>query len=185
MWSTGMEKKPWIWPAWRSMVSTRSTPAFSRQRGHELGGDRLARRGLLVLARVGVPRHDGRDAVRRGEARRVDHDQQLPEVVVRRRARAGLDDEDVGPADRLAVAAVDLAVRELLQVDVAELDPQLVADPLGELAVRAAREEHELALGAPLDVMAALSRGLGRLDRLEAGQRHKLSRSGLDQRSSP
>ena len=29
MWSTGSEKKPWIWPAWRSIVSTRSTPATS------------------------------------------------------------------------------------------------------------------------------------------------------------
>ena len=25
--STGMSKKPWIWAAWRSMVSTRSAPA--------------------------------------------------------------------------------------------------------------------------------------------------------------
>ncbi len=25
--STGMEKKPWIWPWWRSMVRTRSAPA--------------------------------------------------------------------------------------------------------------------------------------------------------------
>ncbi len=26
--SVGMSKKPWIWPAWRSSVSTRSTPAW-------------------------------------------------------------------------------------------------------------------------------------------------------------
>ena len=25
--SVGMSKKPWIWPAWRSTVSTRSAPA--------------------------------------------------------------------------------------------------------------------------------------------------------------
>ena len=30
MWSTGTWKKPWIWPACRSMVSTRSTPTPSR-----------------------------------------------------------------------------------------------------------------------------------------------------------
>ena len=30
MWSTGIRKKPWIWPAWRSIVRTRSTPAASR-----------------------------------------------------------------------------------------------------------------------------------------------------------
>ena len=29
MWSTGSVKKPWIWPAWRSIVTTRSTPAIS------------------------------------------------------------------------------------------------------------------------------------------------------------
>ena len=32
MWSTGMEKKPWIWPAWRSIVRTRSAPAASSMR---------------------------------------------------------------------------------------------------------------------------------------------------------
>ena len=30
MWSTGTWKKPWTWPAWRSMVRTRSTPTPSR-----------------------------------------------------------------------------------------------------------------------------------------------------------
>ena len=30
MWSTGTWKKPCTWPAWRSMVSTRSTPTPSR-----------------------------------------------------------------------------------------------------------------------------------------------------------
>ena len=32
MWSTGLEKKPWIWPACRSIVSTRSAPARSSMR---------------------------------------------------------------------------------------------------------------------------------------------------------
>ena len=32
MWSTGFWKKPWIWPAWRSIVSTRSAPAASSMR---------------------------------------------------------------------------------------------------------------------------------------------------------
>ena len=30
MWSTGIVKNPWIWPAWRSIVRTRSTPAAWR-----------------------------------------------------------------------------------------------------------------------------------------------------------
>jgi len=29
MWSIGFRKKPWIWPACRSIASTRSAPAFS------------------------------------------------------------------------------------------------------------------------------------------------------------
>ena len=47
--------------------------------------------------------------------RRVDHDQQLHEVLVDRVA-AGLDDEHVRAANRLLVAAVRLAVRERLQL---------------------------------------------------------------------
>ena len=46
---------------------------------------------------------------------------------------AGLDDEDVGAADRLVVAAVRLAVRERLELDLAELDAEL----LGDLRARA------------------------------------------------
>ena len=29
MWSTGTSKKPWTWPAWRSIVRTRSVPTAS------------------------------------------------------------------------------------------------------------------------------------------------------------
>ena len=32
MWSTGIWKKPWTWPACRSIVSTRSAPAASSMR---------------------------------------------------------------------------------------------------------------------------------------------------------
>ena len=86
----------------------------------EAGGDRLARRRLLVLARVAVPRRHGDHAVRRGADRRVDHHQQLHQRVVggdpgARVAARRLDDEDVGAADRLLVAAVDLAVGERLE----------------------------------------------------------------------
>ena len=82
--------------------------------GHQARGDRLARRRLLVLARVREPRHDGGDALGRGQARRVDHDQELDQVVVAR-ARAGLDQEDVGAAHRLVEAHVRLGVRERLE----------------------------------------------------------------------
>ncbi len=77
----------------------------------ELRGDRLPRTRFLVLPRVGVERDHGRDPLGRGELGRVDHDQQLHQVLVDRR-RARLDDEEVGAANRLLVAAVRLAARE-------------------------------------------------------------------------
>jgi hypothetical protein len=45
--------------------------------GDDAGGDRLARRRLLVLARVAVPGHDGDDPVGGGTLSGVDHRQQL------------------------------------------------------------------------------------------------------------
>ena len=91
-------------------------------RRDETGADRLARRRLLVLARVREERQHRGDLARRGKPGGVDHQQQLEQMVVHRR-RAGLDDEEVGPADRLAVTAVDLAVGERLELDVASPTP--------------------------------------------------------------
>ena len=54
-----------------------------------------------------------------------------------------LDEEDVGAADRLLVAAVDLAVGERPQVDLAEVDVELLGDLRGELAGGAAAEDHQ------------------------------------------
>ena len=149
MWSTGLEKKPWIWPAWRSIVSTRSAPAASSARATRRAeiGSRGAR--LLVLARVAVPRRDGDHAVRRGADRRVDHQQQLHQRVVRgdagrRVAARRLDDEHVRPADRLLVAAVDLAVGERLERRRRRAStPSLSAISAGQLGVRAAGEQHQ------------------------------------------
>src|SRR3954470_14516922 len=153
MWSTGTlgEKKPCSWPAWRSMVRTRSAPEASSMRATPraligspagglfcLGADRLAAGGLLVLAAVAEPRRDGDDAVRGGADGRVDHEHQLHDRVVGVDAHGGvaaggLEEEDVGAADRLVVAVVDLAVGEGLQRDGAELDAELVGDLGGEL----------------------------------------------------
>ena len=104
-----MLKKPWICPACRSIASTRLAPAVVMQVGHELGGDRHARLRLPVLPGVAVVRHHGRDAAGRRALERVDHDQQLHQVVVHRRA-GRLDDEDVLAAHVLVDLDVDLAV---------------------------------------------------------------------------
>ena len=92
--------------------------------GHQLGGDGLAAGGLAVLAGVAVVGADGGDALGRGPLGGVDHDQLLHQRVVHR-AAVGLDDEDVAAPDGAVVAAVDLAVGELPQVGLAEVDPQV------------------------------------------------------------
>ena len=60
--STGMSKKPWIWEACRSMVSTRSAPAAGEHIGHQLGGDGIAGLGLAVLTGIAEVGDDGGDA---------------------------------------------------------------------------------------------------------------------------
>ncbi len=129
-----------------------------QQVGHQARGDRLARRALLVLARVRVPGDDHRDPLGRGQLGALHHDQELHQVPVDRRG-AGLHQEHVGAADRLVVADVDLAVREGLQPDPAELQPELVGDLLGQIGVRATGEQHH-----PARVLALVRRrqlGLG------------------------
>ena len=115
----------------RSTVTTRSAPADGEHVGDEARGDRLAAFGLAVLARVSVERAHRGDALRRRALRGVDHDQLLHEPVVDRVA-VRLEHEHVGAADVLAVAAVDLAVRERREHDVAERDVQVLARPRSE-----------------------------------------------------
>jgi hypothetical protein len=96
--------------------------------------DGLAWLRLPVLARIGKERDHGRDALRRAELRSLDQLQQLHQVLVDRVA-TGLDDEEVGAADRLVVAAVGLAVREALEGHLAELDTKLVGDRVRKLGM--------------------------------------------------
>jgi hypothetical protein len=76
-----------------------------------------------------------------------------------------LDDEEVGAADRLGVAAVDLAVGERLQAGVDQLDVQAVGDLPAELAARAPGRDHQPLLVAGLDAPRRC-RSLGRLEGL-------------------
>ena len=57
------------------------------QVGHELGGDGHARLVFAVLPGVTVKRQHRRDARRARPPQRVNHDEQLHQIVVRRRAR--------------------------------------------------------------------------------------------------
>ena len=123
-------------------------PRGLERAGDETGGDRLAAHRLLVLPRVAVPRGHGDHAVGGGADRRVDHQQQLHQRVVGRDpglrvAAGGLDDEEVGAADRLLEAAVDLAVREGPGGDAAERDAELLGDAVRERRVGAPRDHHQ------------------------------------------
>jgi hypothetical protein len=84
------------------------------QAGHQASRYRLAGGALLVLARVRVVRHHGRDAPCRGQLGGLDHDEQLHDVRVQVAGRR-LHEEDVGAADALLIAPVDLAVGERLE----------------------------------------------------------------------
>ena len=121
------------------------------QVGHELGGDGFARSGLAVLAGVAVMRDDGADAVGAGALGGVDHDEQLHERVVDveagGRSAHRLHDEHVGTADAFQVAGVNLAVRELLQLHIAQRNAQLTSNLVSKLGVGGTREQgHSLLL---------------------------------------
>ena len=127
MLSTGMLKKPWIWSACRSIVSSRSTPTASSMLAHDLGADRHARRArAAVLPGVAEVRDHRGDAAGRGALERVDHDAQLHQVLVGRRA-GRLHDEDVARAHVLLDLDVDFAVGEAADLGLAEFDAEVAS----------------------------------------------------------
>ena len=122
--STGMLKKPWIWPWWRSIVSTRSAPGDGDHVGDEPGGDRDARLVLLVRPAVRVVRDDGGDPAGARPLERVDHDQQFHDRLVDRVA-GRLDEEDVLLADVLEDLDEDVLVGELEDLQLARLRAEI------------------------------------------------------------
>ena len=84
------------------------------QVGDEAGGDGLARAGLAVLAGIAVVGDNGGDGAGGCALGSVGGDEQLHEHVVDVAAGHGLNQEDVGAADGLVVAGVNLTVGELL-----------------------------------------------------------------------
>ncbi len=111
------------------------------QVGHEACRDGLAGGRLAVLAGVGVVGEHGGDGTGRGALGGVGGDEDLHEHVVEVGAGDRLDDEHVAAANALGEARVDLAVGELLNLQVAQLGAQLGRHRLGELPVRRARED--------------------------------------------
>src|SRR5262245_38050465 len=108
--------------------------------GDELGGDWDAAFVLAVLAGVAEVGNDFGDARGAGPLAAVDHDQQLDEVVVDRRA-GRLHEEDVAAADVFFDFAEVFAIGEFSERDLAQRQVQEVANRLCEGAIGLAAED--------------------------------------------
>jgi hypothetical protein len=98
----------------------------------------------VALSRVGEEREDSSDALGRGSFAGRDGDEKLHQVVVDL-AAAGLDDEDVLPSDRVHDLDASLTYSELAEEDVCRRNTKVVADCLGQLGVRAASQNDQIA----------------------------------------
>jgi len=118
-----------------------------QQVGDQPAADGDARRVLLVGARVGVERQHHRDPRRRRAPRRVDHQQQLHQVLLHRR-RQGLDQENVALAAIGHELGLEAVVGEPLCRRRRKRRAQPRADLLGQLWMGRAREDDDLAHAA-------------------------------------
>ena len=146
--SVGMSKKPWIWPACRSMVSTRSAPARVIRLATSLAEIGVRGPGFAILPGVAEIGHHRRDALRRGAPQRVDHDQQLHQVVVGR-IGGRLDDEGVLAAHVLEDFDEDLVVGEAADLAAGQRLAEIGGDRLGERPVGIAGQNLHLAEQGP------------------------------------
>ena len=118
-----------------------------RAGGGQQIGDQLRRNGhartvLAILPGVAVVRNDHRDAAGRGALERVDHDQQLHQVLVHRIA-GGLHHEYIRAADILEQLEVNFAVGKALHLGLAQRDADVLADLLRQRAVGRPRKDLE------------------------------------------
>jgi len=100
--------------------------------------------GNVALSRVREEREDGGDALGRGSLAGRDGDEKLHQVVVDL-AAAGLDDEDVLASDRVHDLDASLSNSELAEKDVCRRDTEVIADCLGQLGMRAASQNDQIA----------------------------------------
>ena len=103
--------------------------------GDQLGGDGNAGLVLAVLPGVAEVGEHGGDAGGARAAGGVDHDEQLHQIVVGTVA-GGLDQKRVGAADVLFELDEYLAVGEVGDMHLAQVDAQIVGDLLRKLRMR-------------------------------------------------
>ena len=92
------------------------------------------------VAKIG---DDGADALGRGAFERIDHDQQLHQVVVGRGA-GGLDNENVARAHVLLDFDGDFAIGEAAHIGIAQGCTEVVGDFFGHATVGIAGKHHEI-----------------------------------------
>ena len=115
-------------------------PGGHQHVGHQLGGDGVPGLGLPVLTCVAeVGDHRG-DPAGGGPLHGVDHHQQLHQVVVDR-AAGGLDEEYVGASDGLVDGGAHLAVGEVADLRVPQLNADELADVLGKAYIGVPAED--------------------------------------------
>lgn len=73
-------------------------------------------------------RDDRRDRTRRSTLGRIGHDEQFHERVVDRLACDRLDQEDIRTANTIVVARIDLAIGELLKMDISQFNAECIRD---------------------------------------------------------
>ena len=138
-----------------------------QQVGNELGADGHAGTVFAILAGVAVIGHHHRDPGRRGPLERVDHHQQLHQVLVHRIA-GGLHHKHIHAAHVLEQLEVDFAVGKALNLGLAHRNADVAADLLGQRPVGRAAEELEALVLAQIAGPLALG---GRLGVLRLGGR--------------
>jgi len=104
------------------------------QVGDQLGGDGNARLILAILTRIAVERDHGRDAVGGGTTGCIDHDEQLHQVVIRRRA-GRLDQINIRAADVLVDLHKRFPIREAGDCRLPERDAHGATHGLGKRTI--------------------------------------------------
>jgi hypothetical protein len=130
---------------WCCRSAVEGVVAVAVQLGRSLG-ERSA--SLVVrnvaLSRVREEREDGGDALGRCGFAGRDGDEKLHKVIVDL-AAARLDDEDVLSSDRVHDLDASLSDSELAEENVCRRNTEVVADCLGQLGVRAAAQDDQIA----------------------------------------
>ena len=114
---------------------------------HQLRGDRHPRVHLAILPGVAEVGNHCRDAARRAAAQRIHHDQQLHDVAIRG-CRGRLHHEAIHAAHVLAELDHDLAVAEVPDIGLADLDVEIVRHRIRQSGAGIARKIFRFAISS-------------------------------------